>query len=124
MTIPRDEILKGYTCRVKTGCGWTYITLNYNKEGKWFEVFVNMGKAGGCATSQVEALGRLISISLRKEVEIEDILRQLLGISCYRSCLESKSCSDATAVSIQKCINLNEEEKKDEKEKTGLLHKL
>ena len=37
-----------------------YVTINQDVDGKVFEVFTSIGKAGGCAQSQAEAIGRLI----------------------------------------------------------------
>ncbi|HEX8948185.1 MAG TPA: TSCPD domain-containing protein, partial [Dissulfurispiraceae bacterium] len=66
----------------------------------------NIGKAGGCAASQAEAIGRLISLSLRSDIEPEEIVKQLKGISCHQpSWYEGGrvlSCSDAIAKAIEK----------------------
>ena len=70
MTIDREEILNGKTVRVKTGCGYMYITVN-QKGDKPFEVFLEIGKAGGCVSSQSEALGRLVSLCLRNNIDVE-----------------------------------------------------
>ncbi|MGC8796582.1 vitamin B12-dependent ribonucleotide reductase [Thermodesulfovibrio sp.] len=101
----RPEVLKGVTRLMKTGCGNLYVTINKDEESKPFEVFTNIGKAGGCAASQAEAIGRLISLALRSGIEPEEIIKQLKGISCHAHvwCSSGKitSCSDAIAKAIE-----------------------
>jgi ribonucleoside-diphosphate reductase alpha chain len=102
----RPAVIKGSTRLMKTGCGHLYVTINEDENGKPFEVFTNIGKAGGCASSQSEAIGRLISLSLRSNIEPEEIVKQLKGISCHQpSWTEGGkilSCSDAIAKAIEK----------------------
>src|SRR3990170_412420 len=57
-TRPRPDTLLGVTREMKTSCGKIYVTMNRDEKGI-FEVFNQMGKAGGCAASQSEAIGRL-----------------------------------------------------------------
>jgi len=98
----RGEVLPGSTRRIKTGCGNIYITTNRNDNGKIEEVFIRLGKAGGCASSQTEALGRLITLALKYGTPIEDIVKQLLGIGCQQPVFAGSSnkilsCADAVA---------------------------
>ncbi|OGW76229.1 MAG: ribonucleoside-diphosphate reductase, adenosylcobalamin-dependent, partial [Nitrospirae bacterium RIFCSPHIGHO2_02_FULL_40_19] len=86
---PRPEITRGTTHRVGTGCGNLYVTINVCDEGKPFEIFTRMGKAGGCAASQSEAIGRLVSLSLRSGIEPDEIVKQLMGISCHMPAWEN-----------------------------------
>ena len=68
--------------------------------------FTSMGKAGGCASSQAEAIGRLISLALRSNIEPEVITSQLKGVRCHQPAWHSGgqilSCADAIAMAIEK----------------------
>ena len=54
---------QGVTKRIRTGEGSLYITINEDENGLC-EVFTTIGKAGGNAAAQSEAISRLISLSL------------------------------------------------------------
>tara|TARA_Y100000031_G_scaffold33300_1_gene37257 strand:+ start:1301 stop:3709 length:2409 start_codon:yes stop_codon:yes gene_type:complete len=71
---------KGVTRRIRTGEGTLYITINEDENGLC-EVFTTIGKAGGNAAAQSEAISRLISLSLRSGLDPHAIVRQLKGIS-------------------------------------------
>ena len=76
----RPNQTQGVTRRIKTGEGTLYITINKDKNGLC-EVFTTIGKAGGNAAAQSEAISRLISLALRSGVNPESVVRQLKGIS-------------------------------------------
>ena len=102
----RPEMIKGSTRLMKTGCGHLYITVNEDDKGHLFELFTSMGKAGGCASSQAEAIGRLISLALRSNIEPDEaITSQLKGVRCHQPAWHSGgqilSCSDAIAKAIE-----------------------
>jgi len=108
---PRPEVLLGTTTKVNTGCGNLYVTINQDKEGKFFEVFTQMGKAGGCAASQLEAIGRLVSLALRSGIDVHSIIEQLRGIRCPSPSWDNGkkifSCADAIAKVIQERLQEN-----------------
>ncbi|HYA12112.1 MAG TPA: vitamin B12-dependent ribonucleotide reductase [Thermodesulfovibrionales bacterium] len=104
----RPDVIKGATRLMKTGCGNLYVTINEDEEGHLFELFTSMGKAGGCAASQSEAIGRLVSLAFRSNIEPDEVMRQLKGISCHSHAWveggKITSCSDAIAKSLEKYL--------------------
>ena len=77
----RPKVLSGVTERVRTAHGNLFVTINYNEEGKPFEVFASLGKAGSTESAQLEAITRLTTMSLRAGVEPSQIIQHLQGIT-------------------------------------------
>lgn len=100
----RPRALRGATYQMETGCGPLYVTVNEDKNGV-FELFTTMGKAGGCAASQCEAIGRLVSLAWRSGVQARQAVKQLIGITCHKPAGFGQnritSCADAVAKAIQ-----------------------
>ncbi len=97
--IPRERpsVTEGSTEKIPIGCGNIYVTVNFDEVGIC-EVFTQTGKGGGCP-SQSEAVGRLVSMALRSNLDPEAVINQLRGIKCV-SCtrkpnLKVQSCPDA-----------------------------
>jgi ribonucleoside-diphosphate reductase alpha chain len=103
----RSKVTTGVTERVTTGCGYIYVTVNRDDQGIC-EVFSSLGKAGGCASAQLEATSRLISLALRSGVDVASVVRQLRGIRCPSIAWEEGksilSCADAIASVLEKHI--------------------
>ena len=97
---PRPEVWEGDTHRVRTGCGNLYVTVNLDG-GCPVEVFAHLGKTGGCAAAQAEAMARLVSLALRCGVALPEVVRELRGIRCSSPAWERGgavlSCPDALA---------------------------
>lgn len=82
----RPRKLLGETYKVKTPVGTAFVVINSDELGNPFEVFINVGKAGTHIMADAEALGRLISLSLRipsvlpARTVAEAVVDQLAGI--------------------------------------------
>jgi len=104
----RTDVLTGSTRKVTTGCGNLYVTVN-ETEGTPFELFAQMGKCGGCAGSQTEAIGRLISLSLRAGVDAGAIAKQIRGVRCPSPAWENGklvlSCADAISKALENYLH-------------------
>ena len=81
----RPEILRGRTIKMNSPLGDLYVTINEDENGRPFEVFTTLGKAGGAANADAEAIGRLASLALRSGIPITAVRDQLRGISCDRA---------------------------------------
>jgi ribonucleoside-diphosphate reductase alpha chain len=107
--IPRNRPSRtvGATFLMHTGCGKMYVTVNEDCIGIC-EVFTQLGKSGGCTSSQAEAISRLVSLSLRAGINKELIIKQLKGIRCPSPTLTKGgtilSCADAVAKALEKYV--------------------
>jgi ribonucleoside-diphosphate reductase alpha chain len=75
----RPSVMQGVTYKMNTPYGNLYVTVNDDGQGP-FEVFAAMGKAGGFFSAQTEAITRMISLALRSNIAIEEVIAQLKGI--------------------------------------------
>ena len=81
----RPEVMRGTTIRKETPLGVMFVNITEDEKGQPFEVFLNLGKAGGSAMADAEAIGRLVSLALRSGISLQEIHRQLRGISSDRA---------------------------------------
>ena len=107
----RPDMIHGVTVKTTTGCGPLYVTINYDENGNPFEIFNSIGKSGGCAQSQTESTGRMVSLALRSGIGAEEIISQLKGIRCNIpygfGANIIYSCADAIGKALEKSLNEN-----------------
>lgn len=103
----RPSSLMGTTVKVRTGFGKLYLTLN-QFDGKPFELFATLGKSGKDTQAHTEALGRLISLSLRSGIDVHDVIAQLKGIGGSQPIFERDgiilSLPDAIAQGLERAL--------------------
>jgi adenosylcobalamin-dependent ribonucleoside-diphosphate reductase len=75
----RPDVMHGSTYKVNTAYGNLYVTINEDEYGP-FEVFSQLGKAGGFFGAQTEAICRMISLALRSGISLQNVIDQLKGI--------------------------------------------
>ncbi|MEK7651916.1 MAG: adenosylcobalamin-dependent ribonucleoside-diphosphate reductase [Patescibacteria group bacterium] len=108
--VPRERPIEmqGTTYKLNTPYGSLFVTINEDEHGP-FEVFAQLGKAGGFFAAQSEALCRMISLSLRSGVAVEEIIKQLKGIRSTEVAFNQGeiiySLPDGIAKTMEKHIN-------------------
>ena len=81
----RPDKLRGTTIRKETPLGTMFVNITEDDRGQPFELFISLGKAGGAAMADAEAMGRLISLALRSGIPLREVHKQLRGISSDRA---------------------------------------
>jgi ribonucleoside-diphosphate reductase alpha chain len=87
----RPAVVFGATYETETPFGHSFITINSDKEGNPFEVFINSGKSGSDVMAMSEALGRVISMIMRMQSPIphrermRKVIDQMAGIGGART---------------------------------------
>lgn len=81
----RPDTLRSTSIKKETPLGVMFVHITEDDKGQPFEVFINLGKAGGSAMADAEAVGRLMSLALRSGISLQALHRQLRGISSDRA---------------------------------------
>ncbi len=106
--LERPKRLDGDTYQKEVGCGTLYVTVTHNN-GTPLEVFVTLGKSGGCSYCQNGALGRVISIGLQCGVPLEEFLHTLEDSRCPNPNWDNNiihlSCPDAISKVFKDWVN-------------------
>lgn len=76
----RPETLPSKTTQIPTGYGTLYVTVS-EFDGLPFEVFCTIGKSGKSIMAKSEVIGRLVSLALRHDVPLPEVIGQLADIS-------------------------------------------
>lgn len=109
---PRPRIVGGINVKVVTGCGNMYVQMGWCN-GKLFEVFATLGRAGGCATCFDESLTRAITTGLRCGVHAAEYVDQLSSVRCPNPVLfqhdSATSCPDAISKVLKEYGSLTTE---------------
>ena len=104
----RPAVTFGFTERVRTGCGNLYVTVNEDEKGLC-EVFVQLGKSGGCGFAQCQTIGMLLSASLRAGIDPSSLVRKLRGVRCHQPGFmdgeEISSCADGIGRVIERYLS-------------------
>jgi ribonucleoside-diphosphate reductase alpha chain len=120
----RPETLNGFTTKMTTGMGNLYVTVT-EFEGRPFEVFATIGKSGRSTTAKTEAIGRLVSLSLKAGVHVEKIIEQLKGIGGEHPVFQKDglvlSIPDAISRVLEKRYLQDKKHKKNYKYRNSLL---
>ncbi len=100
-TLP--HIIPSLTRRIITGCGYLYVTFSTEREKPF--IIANLGKAGGCASSQLEAICSMVSLALERGASIDEVVTKLCGIRCPSISWDKGkavlSCADAIGTVLQ-----------------------
>lgn len=80
----RPMTLRGRTYKISTPIGEAFITINRDNSDQPFEVFVTVGRGGMHTMADAEAMGRLVSLSLRlargvKETDPKAVAQKIIG---------------------------------------------
>ncbi|MDA1348092.1 MAG: adenosylcobalamin-dependent ribonucleoside-diphosphate reductase, partial [Chloroflexi bacterium] len=107
----RPASVRGVTERVRTGHGNMFVTINFDEDGRPFEVFTTHGKAGGCDAAHLDGISRLISMALRSNIDPNQVVEHLQGITCcpvWDGGTLVRSAEDAVALVLKKHLTEDE----------------
>jgi len=98
----------GTRLRLRTGCGNIYTQIFNNGCDEPIEIFITLGKAGGCAAAFTEGLARACSLALKYGATLKELEEELRGISCHKQegfgTTKVLSCIDAVGKSIREIM--------------------
>jgi ribonucleoside-diphosphate reductase alpha chain len=111
ITNKRERVTSGTNRKVPNGCGNMMIYVGESDDGRVQELTARLGKGGGCAAAQTEAIARMASIAMQHGAEPAYIAKQLSGIRCHLTAMHKSrhtgdrprtitSCADAMSVAL------------------------
>jgi len=124
----RPEILQSKIYKTRCPFGDVYLTVSF-KEERPIEIFITVGKSGQSLHAKMEAIGRLVSLALRYNVPVEEVVAQLEGIqgdsAFFHNGDKILSLPDFISYILRKEIKNEEENRKvDKKTESGKPKKL
>jgi ribonucleoside-diphosphate reductase alpha chain len=111
----RGNDLKGTTRKAKTGCGNSYITVNYDDSGYPIEVFKQVSTKGGC-DAMSEGLARMVSMCLRYGIDMSEIVKQLRSVKCANAIAKNVGCLSCPDLMGRVLIDLTTKKEAEDKE--------
>ena len=111
----RGNDLKGTTRKAKTGCGNSYITVNYDDSGYPIEVFKQVSTKGGC-DAMSEGLARMVSMALRYGIDMSEIVRQLRSVKCANAIAKNVGCLSCPDLMGRVLVDLTTKKEEENKE--------
>lgn len=110
----RAPVTIGSNRKIPNGCGNLMVYIG-GSDDNVHEITARLGKAGGCASAQTEAIARMASIAMQYGAPPEKISKQLCGIRCHLTAMyKSKhtgnrprivtSCGDAISIALNEHI--------------------
>lgn len=103
---PRFKSTPGITYEANTACGRMFVTCNGEPLD---EVFIRLGKAGGCAIALNESVGKLISHYIQEGGDVQTVLKSLSGVSCHQASATVPSCVSAVAEVLKEHVGQTKE---------------
>jgi len=79
---PTPIVARGIRIKKKCDVGSVYTSIFYEAGDGPVEVFVNLGKSGGYLAAAAEVTGRLSSLALKYGANLDEVSKDLIGISC------------------------------------------
>lgn len=80
--LDRPKYIDGTTTKSESPYGSIYLTTNFiENSDKVFEIFASLGKSGTIGKTITEALSRVISIAVRSNTDIDEIIKTLKSIN-------------------------------------------
>jgi ribonucleoside-diphosphate reductase alpha chain len=112
--VERPKVVTGTTQEINTAYGDLFVTINDAEGNGPLEVFCRVGKSGGFTQSFTEALGRVISLSLRSGADPEEIIDQLDDVRspqiAWDQGTQIHSIPDAVAEAMKRHLDLDTQE--------------
>lgn len=73
------DFFKAYTYIIRTGLGKLTVIINEHEE-RPYGLLASIGKSGRSTTAKCEAIGRLVSLAFRHNIDVSEIVEELKGI--------------------------------------------